>query len=82
MLTLPCSSFPYSCVNHLRIMRALSLCWGYTMIKKKKKRHSVTETEEFKELAKELRKQVPDKKKRLQEMLDEIIESKTDNTKE
>ena len=48
----------------------------------KKKRHSVTETEEFKELAKELRKQVPDKKKRLQEMLDEIIESKTDNTKE
>jgi len=63
-------------------MRALSLCWGYTMIEKKKKRHSVTETEEFKELAKELRKQVPDKKKRLQEMLDEIIESKTDNTKE
>jgi ClpP class serine protease len=52
------------------------------MIKKKKKRHSVTETEEFKELARELRKQVPDKKKRLQEMLDEIIESKTDNTKE
>lgn len=82
MLALPCSSFPYRRPHQLKCMRALSLCWGYTMIKKKKKRHSVTETEEFKELAKELRKQVPDKKKRLQEMLDKIIESKTDNTKE
>ncbi len=82
MLALPCSSFPYRRLHQLKFMRALSLCWGYTMIKKKKKRHSVTETEEFKELAKELRKQVPDKKKRLQEMLDKIIESKTDNTKE
>ena len=36
----------------------------------------------FKELAKELKKQVPDKKKRLQEMLDEIIDDKTDKTKE
>ncbi|MFH0957656.1 MAG: hypothetical protein V1897_03045 [Pseudomonadota bacterium] len=52
------------------------------MIKKKKKRHSVTETEAFKELAKDLRRQVPDKKKRLQEMLDEIIDAKPDNTKE
>jgi hypothetical protein len=58
----------------------ISLCWGYTMIKRKKKKHSVTETQEFKELAKELRKQVPDKKKRLQEMLDEIIDEKTDKT--
>ena len=52
------------------------------MIKKKKKRHSIRETEEFKALAKELREQVPDKKKRLQEMLDEIIDVKTDNTQE
>jgi len=52
------------------------------MIKKKKKRHSIRETEEFKELAKELREQVPDRKKRLQEMLDEIIDAKPDNTKE
>jgi hypothetical protein len=52
------------------------------MIKKKNKRHSIRETEEFKALAKELREQVPDKKKRLQEMLDEIIDAKPDNTKE
>ncbi len=50
------------------------------MIKKKKKRHSVRDTPEFKELAKELREQVPDKKKHLQEMLDEIIVDKTDKT--
>jgi len=52
------------------------------MIKKKKKRHSIRETQECKALAKELREQVPDKKKRLQEMLDEIIDAKPDNTKE
>ena len=52
------------------------------MIKKKKMRHSVTETEEFKELARELRRQVPDEKKRLQEMLDEIISEKTVKTDE
>jgi hypothetical protein len=52
------------------------------MIKKKKKKHSVTETEGFKELARELRKQVPDNKKHLQEMLDEIISDKTDKTEE
>ena len=52
------------------------------MIKKKKKRHSIRETEEFKALAKELREHVPDKKKRLQEMLDEILDAKPDNTKE
>ena len=50
------------------------------MIKKKKKKHSVTDTEEFKELVRELRKQIPDKKKRLQEMLDEIISEKTAKT--
>ena len=52
------------------------------MIKKKKERHSVTETEEFKELVRELRRQVPDEKKRLQEMLDEIISEKTVKTDE
>ena len=52
------------------------------MIKKKKKRNSVTGTEEFKELAKKLRKQVPDKQKHLQEMFDEIIDDKTDKTEE
>ena len=52
------------------------------MIKKKKKRHSIRETEEFKALAKELREHVPDKKKRLQEMLDEIIDAKPDSNKE
>ena len=52
------------------------------MIKKKKKKHSVTDTAEFKDLAKHLRRQVPDKKKRLQEMLDEIISDKTDKTEE
>ena len=52
------------------------------MIKRKKKRSSVRDTEEFKELAKELRKQVPDKKKHLQEILDKIIEDKTDKTEE
>ncbi len=52
------------------------------MIKKKKKRHSISETDEFKALAKELREQVPDKKKRLQEMLDEIIDGRSDNNKE
>ena len=52
------------------------------MIKKKKKKHSVTDTEEFKELVRELRKQIPDKKKRLQEMLDEIISEKTAKTDE
>ena len=50
------------------------------MIKKKKKRHSIRETEEFKALAKELREQIPDKKKRLQEMLDEIIDAKPNST--
>ena len=52
------------------------------MIKKKKKKHSVTDTEEFKELVRELRKQVPDKKKRLQEILDKIISEKTAKTEE
>ena len=52
------------------------------MMKKKKKKHSVTETEEFKELVRELRKQVPDEKKHLQEMLDEIISEKTAKTDE
>ena len=52
------------------------------MIKNKKERHSVTETEEFKELVRELRKQVPDEKKHLQEMLDEIISEKTAKTDE
>jgi len=52
------------------------------MIKKKKKKHSVTDTEEFKELVRELRKQVPDKKKRLQEILDKIISEKTAKTDE
>ena len=52
------------------------------MIKKKKKKHSVTETEEFKELVRELRKQVPDEKKHLQKMLDEIISEKTAKTDE
>ena len=50
------------------------------MRKKKKKKHSVTETEEFKELVRELRKQVPDEKKHLQEMLDEIISDRTVKT--
>ena len=50
------------------------------MVKKKKKKHSVTETEEFKELVRELRKQVPDEKKHLQEMLDEIISDRTVKT--
>lgn len=50
------------------------------MIKKKKKKHSVTDTEEFKELVRELRKQVPDEKKHLQEMLDKIISEKTAKT--
>jgi hypothetical protein len=58
------------------------LAGGYLMIKKKKKKHSVTETEEFKELVRDLRKQVPDEKKRLQEMLDEIISDKTAKTEE
>jgi hypothetical protein len=58
------------------------LVGGYSMIKKKKKKHSVTETEEFKELVRDLRKQVPDKKKRLQQMLDEIISEKTDKMEE
>lgn len=44
------------------------------MFKKKKKKSPVRETPEFKELAKELRQQVPDEKKQLQKMLDEIIE--------
>jgi ClpP class serine protease len=52
------------------------------MIKKKKKKDSVTETEEFKELIRELRKQVPDEKKHLQDMLDEIISEKTVKTDE
>jgi hypothetical protein len=52
------------------------------MIKKKKKKHSVTDTAEFKELVRDLRKQVPDKKKHLQEMLDEIIADKPDKTEE
>ena len=52
------------------------------MIKKKKKKDSVTETEEFKELIRELRKQVPDEKKDLQDMLDEIISEKTVKTDE
>ena len=52
------------------------------MMKKKKKKHSVTETEEFKELVRDLRKQVPDEKKHLQEMLDEIISEKTAKTDE
>ena len=52
------------------------------MIKKKKKNHSVTDTEEFKELVRDLRRQVPDKKKHLQEMLDEIISDKTAKTEE
>ena len=52
------------------------------MIKKKKKKHSVTETEDFKELVRDLRKQVPYKHKHLQEMLDEIIQDKTDKTEE
>ncbi len=43
------------------------------MLRKKKKKASVRDTEEFKELARELRQQVPDSKKNLQEMLDEII---------
>ncbi len=43
------------------------------MIRKKKKKSSVRETEGFKELVKDLRKQVPDKQKHLQEALDEVI---------
>jgi len=50
------------------------------MIKKKRKKRSIRDTPEFKELAKELRQQVPDKKKYLQEMLDEIIVEATDKT--
>ncbi len=50
------------------------------MIKKKRKKSSIRDTPEFKELAKELRQQVPDKKKHLQEMLDEIIVETTDKT--
>ena len=52
------------------------------MMKKKKKKHSVTQTEEFKELVRDLRKQVPDEKKHLQEMLDEIISDRTVKTDE
>ena len=52
------------------------------MIKKKKKKPSIRDTPEFIQLAKDLREQVPDKKKHLQEMLDEIIADKTDKTEE
>ena len=50
------------------------------MIKRKRKKPSIRDTPQFKELAKELRQQVPDKKKHLQEMLDEIIVETTDKT--
>ena len=50
------------------------------MIKKKKKKPSIRDTPQFKELAKELRQQVPNEKKHLQEMLDEIIVDKPDKT--
>ena len=52
------------------------------MIKKKKKKPSIRDTPEFIQLAKDLREQVPDKKKHLQEMLDEIISEKTVKTDE
>ena len=50
------------------------------MIKRKRIKPSIRDTPEFKELAKELRQQVPDKKKHLQEMLDDIIVGKSDKT--
>ena len=50
------------------------------MIKRKKKKPSIRDTPEFKELAKELRQQDPEKKKHLQEMLDKIIVETTDKT--
>ncbi|MGC8603763.1 MAG: hypothetical protein ACP5VS_08760 [Desulfomonilaceae bacterium] len=50
------------------------------MIRKKKKKPSVRDTEEFKELIKDLRKQVPDEKQHLQERLDNVISETTDTT--
>lgn len=52
------------------------------MKRKQKKRPSVRETPEFQELAKELRKQVPDRQKKLQDLLDEVIGEKNDNPDE
>ena len=52
------------------------------MIKKRKKLRPIKETEAFKELVKELRKQTPVSKVRLIGILDEIIDEKTDKTEE
>jgi hypothetical protein len=43
------------------------------MKRKQRNRRSVRDTPEFKDLIKELRKQVPDDKSKLREMLDEVI---------
>ena len=52
------------------------------MRKRKKKLPPIRETEAFKELVKELRKQTPVSKVRLIGILDEIIDEKTDMTEE
>ena len=52
------------------------------MRKRKNKLPPIRETEAFKELVKELRKQTPASKVRLIGILDEIIDEKTDKTEE
>ena len=52
------------------------------MRKSKKKLPPIRETEAFKELVKELRKQTPVSQVRLRGILDEIIDEKTDKTEE